>query len=253
MTARDRIVVICIAVAVILAGVWIELVSPERKQVGQLEAKVSAAKSKLESAQGQVAGARTAESQYSSAYAAMVHLGKAVPPSEEVPSLIYELTRASDEKDVDFASITPGGGSSTSAGASTSTSGAAATPASSGGSFEQLPFTFTFEGGYFQLERLFRRLADFATMNTAGNVEVSGRLLTIQSVSLSGGGSSAAEGKSSSKLTGSVTATAYVLPGGQGVSSAAPGAPAAGASPSSAAAGTSASSPTAPAVVKVTP
>jgi Tfp pilus assembly protein PilO len=238
MKGRDRIVLIGIAVVAVLAGVWITVVSPERKQANTLSAEVSAAETQLSTAEGQLANARHAQTQYASAYSSLVSLGKAVPTSQEVPALIDQLTQASHEKNVDFSSIVSGGGS----GGST---GAAGTSA-----FTQLPFAFTFNGSFFDLEHLFRQLTSFTTRSASGTLSVSGRLLTIQSVKLSPGGSSEGEGSKSNQLTGSITATAYVLPGGQTLTGAA-GTPAAGTSstPTTGAA----SSPAPAAIVTVKP
>ena len=179
-------------------------------------------------------------------------LGKAVPPSQEVPALIDQLTQASNEKNVDFASITAGGGGGASTPASASAASAASGAAAAG--FTQLPFTFTFEGSYFDLERLFRQLTGFAVLNTAGDLQVSGRLLTVQSVKLSPPtGSSEPSKGGAGKLTGSITATAYVLPASQGlISSATPSAPAGATAPASTSTAAP-SSATAPAIVRVNP
>ena len=245
MTRRDRMVLIVVVLVAVLGAAWMLVVSPERKQATQLEAQVTAAQTQLASAEGKVANAHAAQSQYAAAYAAVVSLGKAVPPSEEVPSLIYQLTQASDQKNVDFASI------STSASTGTSASAAASTAAAG---FTQLPFTFVFEGSYFDLEHLFHQLTDFATYNTTGDLQVSGRLLTIQSVKLSPTSATSASGVSStSKLTGTITATAYVLPASQGLTGAASAASPTGAAASATTTTTPASSPTAPAIVKVNP
>jgi Tfp pilus assembly protein PilO len=251
MTGRDRIVAVFVVVAIVLAAVWIELVSPKRSEANKLASQVSAAKAQLETAEGQVADARTAQSQYAAAYSTMVDLGKAVPPTEEVPSLIDQLTLASDEKNVYFASIAGGGtAGGSSAGAASSSSASASAAAPSAGA---LPFTFSFEGSYFDLERLFRRLASLTTINAAGDIEVSGRLLTIQSVTLSGGNSSSgSEAASSSELKGAVSASAYVMPAAESVTGTATSSSTTnGAAP--AAASTPASSTTAPAVIKANP
>jgi Tfp pilus assembly protein PilO len=242
MTGRDRIVIMVVVVALILVAAWLEVVSPERKQVSQLNEQVTAAQAQLATAEGQVAHARAAQTQYAQAYASMVSLGKAVPPSQEVPSLIYQLSRATGQKHVSFAAI-----SSSGSGASSSSSAAASTTAAA--TFSQLPFSFTFEGTYFDLERLFRQLTSFANLTKKGGIEVSGRLLTLQSVQLSPH-ASGSEGPTGgeSKLTGSITATAYVLPAGQSVT----GATGSSATPA-ASTGTSTSAPVAPAIVKVNP
>jgi Tfp pilus assembly protein PilO len=242
MTGRDRIVIIGVVVAVVLAAAWMLVVSPERKQASQLSGEVAADQAQLASAEGKVASARAAQSQYAAAYASIVSLGKAVPPSQEVPALIDQLAQASHKKNVEFASISSG-----SSGSSSASAGAAA------GSFSNLPFTFTFEGSYFDLEHLFSQLTSFATLSASGDLQVNGRLLTIQSVKLSAASNSSEASKSASgELTGSITATAYVLPASQGLTGAGSGAAAAtGATPASNTA-TGASS-NAPAIVRVNP
>ncbi len=241
MTTRDRTVVILVVLAAVLGGAWLLVVSPEREKASKLNAQIASAKSQLASADSELANARGAKAQYSAAYASLVNLGKAVPPAQEVPSLIYQITQASDQKHVDFASISTNddtGGSST----STSTTALAG--------FTQLPFTFVFEGGFFQLEHLFRQLADFTTLSGPEHVNVSGRLLTVQSIKLAPAAGSGQSGAAAGQLTGSITASAYVMPASEVADGASPASPGAGAS---AASTTAASSPTTPAIVKATP
>ena len=188
MTGRDRIVLISAVTLVVLAAVWLLAISPEREQASKLSTEVSAAQTQLSSAEGQVTSARQAQSQYTTAYASIVSLGKAVPPGQEVPSLIYQLDQASNQKHVEFSSITSGSGASTAA-------AAAAT------GFTEMPFTFVFNGGYEDLYHLFQQLNGFTVRTASGGLEVSGRLLTIQSVKLSPVTSSGAE-KSAEKSDG---------------------------------------------------
>jgi Tfp pilus assembly protein PilO len=245
MTGRDRIVLIGVVVAVVLAGAWMLVVSPERKQASQLSTEVATDQTQLASAEGKVASARAAQSQYAAAYASVVSLGKAVPPSQEVPALIDQLAQASHEKNVEFASIADGSGSSGAAGAASASAAATA-------SFTQLPFTFVFEGSYFDLEHLFSQLTDFATLSASNELRVNGRLLTIQSVRLApvGSGSEAAS-SGAGKLTGSITATAYVLPASQGLTGTGSAASAAGTGATPASTTAAPSSSNAPAIVTV--
>ena len=252
MTGRDRIVIVAIATLAILAAAWLLAVSPEREQASKLDTQVSAASAQLATAEGQVASARGAQSRYEASYASVVSLGKAVPPSQEVPALIYQLDQASNQKKVEFASITAGGDGSSSASA---TSASAAGAAAAGAGFTAMPFTFVFNGTYQDLYHLFQKLNDY-TVQTASGVQVSGRLLTIQSVKLSPVASTATasdSGKSREELSGTITATAYVLPAGQGLTGGAtPTSPTGATAPVSSTSGAS-SSPTAPAIARVNP
>jgi len=248
MTGRDRIVVIVIVVVALLGAGWMMLVSPERKEAASLETQVSQARSQLATAQGQLTEAKAAQAKYASAYASVVSLGKAVPPSQEVASLIYQLSAASGERNVGFNSISAGGSGGSS---SSSSSSATATAAAASAGFTQMPFSFVFTGGFFNLEKLFRQISGFTT-HTASGLGVSGRLLTIQSLSLTPQNTTT-PGKGSNQLTGTITATAYVLPATQGLTAGAtPASPAGAATPVSSSS-SGASSPAPPAVAKVTP
>lgn len=249
MTARDRMVLIVLGALLMLGAAYMLLVSPEQKQASQVAAKVVSARSELSAAQTKLAEAQQAEKRYAAAYSSIVSLGEAVPAETEVPSLIYQLDHATSKDHVSFESIAAsaaGGGSSSS---SSSASASAASIASAG--FQQLPFTFTFVGSYEQLYQLMGRLQSFTVSKPDGSVNVDGRLLSVEGLTLnvnqgeSGSGSGSAQ---SSQLTASVTATAYVLPPGSSLTSgASPSAPT-GASP--AASGSSAAPTTTPAVVR---
>lgn len=229
MTTRDRLVLVGVSALALLAVVWLLLVSPERKQASKLSSEVSAASAQLASAQGDAASARSAQRRYSSAYASVVSLGKAVPASEEVPSLMYQLAQASNQKHVQFSSITTGGGSGASAAAATPVAAAAASAG-----FSQMPFTFVFGGSFNDLHHLFQQLNAATVRTSSGGLQVSGRLLTLQSVKLEPANT---EASGAHQLTGTITATAYVLPASQGLT-----AGATPSSPSTTAATTSASS-----------
>jgi hypothetical protein len=267
MTTRDRLVVTVIAVLAVLAAGWMLVVSPERKQAAKLQAQVNAASSQLAGAESEAANARQAQARYAAAYASVVALGKAVPPGEEVPSLIYQLAQASNGKNVDFASIQSGGGSGAGAGGGsgivagggsgagaggrTATSGAAASASGAGG-LNQMPFTFVFNGTFPSLYKLFQQLNGFTVRTASGQLQISGRLLTIQSVKLAPATGVGSARTANGQLSGTITATAYVLPASQGLTGgASPSAPAGtAATPAS---GSGASSPSAPAIARVTP
>jgi Tfp pilus assembly protein PilO len=242
MTGRDRIVLTVIVVMAVLAGGWLLVVSPERKQATKVTAEVEKAKSELSSAEGQLASARTAQTQYAAAYASIVSLGKAVPATQEVPSLIDQISQATNEKDIEFSSIVAGGGSSSSS--------SAASAASSAG-FTAMPFTFVVNGSFSDLEHLFANVDGFATRTPSGTVAVSGRLLTVQGVKLAP--TTSPDGSDTKDLSGTITATAYQLPASQGVTGVATAASPTGATGTVASTTGAASSPTAPAIARVNP
>jgi Tfp pilus assembly protein PilO len=250
MTSRDRLVLIGLGALAMLAAVYLLVVAPERKQASSLNAQVATANALLASAEGQVASARADQVRYSSAYASIVSLGKAVPAGQEVPSLIYQLAQASNQKHVDFTSISTGAGAASTSG---STANAPAAAVASAG-FTQMPFTFVFNGSFNDLYHLFQQMNRFTTRTTSGGLQVSGRLLTIQSTKLSPSTSTTPVGaKPTEHLTGTITATAYVLPATQSLTGGATAASPTGASTTPVSGTGSTSSPAAPAIARVTP
>jgi hypothetical protein len=273
MTGRDRLVLMVLAVLAVLGGGWLLAVSPERKRAAQEETQVTSAREQLTAAEAQAQDARAAQARYAEDYASVVRLGKAVPPLDEVPALVYELDHVTHQREIDFNSISSGSGSG-SASSSASAGGAAAsavTPAA----FTQMPFTFVFKGTFFALAHLLGQIDGFAQAppagssgtataadRSAGQVQVRGRLLTIQSVDLAvesgaaagAGAGKAASGSSSHELTATITATAYVLPVSQGLTAGAtPSGPAGTSAAAQDAGATATSTPAAPAVIKGAP
>src|ERR1700740_2372014 len=133
MTTRDRLGLIGIATLAVLGVVWLMLVSPERKEASSLSAQITQAHVQLAKAETEATTARAAQTRYTAADASVVELGKAVPPSEEVPALIYQLAQASNQKHVEFNSITTGAGGVAATPASTTSAAAAAGAAGGGG------------------------------------------------------------------------------------------------------------------------
>jgi hypothetical protein len=245
MTTRDRLVVVGIAVLVVLAGGWMLAVSPERKKATKLEGEVNTAKTQLASTEGQLANARAAQSRYSSAYASIVNLGKAVPAGREVPSLVFELAQASQGQHVDLSSIQYGAG-----GGGSSSAGAASAAGSTLAGFSTMPFTFVFSGSFDDLYNLFQQLNHYAVRTASGDIKVRGRLLTIQSAKLAPIATGAGGG---TQLTGQITATAYVLPAAQGLTGGATPSSPGGSATLASSSSSGGSSPATPAVARVTP
>ena len=254
MTTRDRLMLIGVVALAVLLGVWFTTVAPEREHAHKVTAEVEAARQEVAAAETQAASAVSAQAQYSAAYTSLVSLGQAVPSLPETPGLIYTLDRASHSRDVQFSSITNG-----SAGASSAS--ASATPVAQSAGFSQQPFTFVFNGSFVDLYKLLNQLEGFTVQTPSGPLHVHGRLLTIDSVSLTPDASEAQGSAKSSKpkvaqLTGTITATAYVLPAGQSaLAGATPSGP--GGAPTTSATSTPSSGSTsaapAAAVVKVSP
>jgi hypothetical protein len=259
MTLRDRLMLMGIVTLALLLAGWFTAVAPEREHASKVTAEVDSARQQLAAAESQEADAGSARAGYSTAYTSLVSLGQAVPASAETPALIYALDKATHSRDVQFSSITSG---------SSGSSGATATPTSAAppaAGFTQQPFTFVFTGSFVDLYKLLNQLEGM-TVQTPSGLRVNGRLLTIDSINLTpeaseSHGSAGAGGSSKPKagqLTGTIAATAYVLPTGQsalgGATVSGPnGAQPATGAPTTASGNSTTASPATAAVVKANP
>ena len=248
MTGRDRLVVIVIGAALLLAGFWFLALAPKRKEASDLAALVVTQEQRLTAAKGQVVAAEQARARYDADYAAVAALGQAVPADDDVPSLIVQVDRAAEREGVSFRSLAldaSGSAQQPSAPApapapapaapaegtekgkddaaaapaastpapATQTAAATLPPGASVGAagFPTMPFTFEFTGSFFRLEDFFDRVNSFTTVRTSGDLLVRGRLLAVDSFDLK------AAPSGFPKIAASVHATAYVLPPGEGL------------------------------------
>jgi hypothetical protein len=142
MTTRDRLVIIGVLLAAALAGFWFLGLAPKRKEAADLQAQIATQTQQLTSAQAQAAAARQAKARYNEDYAAVAKLGKAVPKSDALPSLVYELQSVAHSARIDFTSLKVSGGggqgptpaAAAAPAASTATGGANPSASASGGS-----------------------------------------------------------------------------------------------------------------------
>ena len=105
MTARDRLVIVAVLVAAALLGFWFLGLAPKRKESASMQTQIQAANQRLTVAQQKASQGQTAKSRYDQDYADIARLGKAVPKSDALPSLIYQLQGASHNARIDFRSL----------------------------------------------------------------------------------------------------------------------------------------------------
>jgi Type II secretion system (T2SS), protein M len=129
MTTRDRLVIVGVLLMAALAGFWFLGLAPKRKEAADLQAQIATQTQQLTSAQAQAVAARQAKARYNDDYAALAKLGKAVPKSDALPSLVYQLQSVAHSARIDFTSLKVAGG-----GGQGPAPAAAAAPAASAGS-----------------------------------------------------------------------------------------------------------------------
>jgi type II secretory pathway pseudopilin PulG len=257
VTARDRIVImVVLAVGAVVAG-WMLVVSPKRDQAAALSTQISAQQTQLDTARSQLAAGQSARKAFAGQYAQLAKLGEAVPPDDDVPSLIYQVQNAAEDANVSFRGLQLGNAGSSSSSSSSSSSGAPGS-SSAAAAPSQLPpgaavgaaglpteqFTFTLTGNFSHLADFFNRLQNFVT-SRGSTLLISGRLMTINAINLAPAASGFPQ------ITANVSATTYIVPAGQGAfggaTPAGPGtAPQASTSPSSPSTGAPAAAITSP-------
>jgi Tfp pilus assembly protein PilO len=277
MTTRDRLVIVGVLLAAALAGFWFLGLAPKRKEASDLQAQIATQSEQLAGAQQRAASARQAKERYNGDYAATAKLGKAVPKSDALPSLVYQLQSVAHSARIDFTSLKIAGGGgqgptpaaaaapAASAGTSasgSSTGGTSATPAASAtaaqpaaatqaaaatlppgatvgsAGFPTMPFSFVFTGTFFDMERFLDDVQRFVRVD-GKDVDVRGRLLSVDGFGLVAGPGGFPNVKAS------VVATAYLRTASDDDTSAAgTGAGAADATGTSASPGAASSAPT---------
>jgi Tfp pilus assembly protein PilO len=284
VTARDRIVLIVVAVLAACAGGYFVAVKPQRDEAAKLGEQVAAEQSRLEAAQASAATAERARGRYAKDYATVARLGKAIPADDDVASLVYQLEATAERFDIDFRDVKaasngqagaaapatrsdqvaavgaaedgkPAEGEAAGSGTSTTPSttpatqaAAAAAPAGTAvgtAGLPTLPFTFTFDGDYHDMRRFMAALDDL-TIARKGGLAVRGRLLTLDAVSLR------ESMNGFPQVQAEVKATAYLVPATEGLTAGATPAGPAGATPVAGDAAGSGSSTPAPPTAAVT-
>jgi Tfp pilus assembly protein PilO len=105
VTTRDRLVIVAVLLSAALAGFWFVGLAPKHKEAAALQTKLDEASQRLSDAQQKVNAAQQAKAKYRSDYATVAKLGKAVPKSDALPSLVYQLQSAAHNARIDFSSL----------------------------------------------------------------------------------------------------------------------------------------------------
>jgi Tfp pilus assembly protein PilO len=203
MRARGKeVYIITAVVAVVLIVAWYFLLfSPTRTELSDLDSQVQAQQAALTTAQQEVARLESYKKTTPQSRAEIVRLGKMLPESEGIPSLIIELTRTAEASGVALNSITRG----------------ATLP---GTPFGLQSVSLAVTGRFFDVEDFLYRLESYVAFRNA-SFRVTGRLLEVTTLGITGG--AVTTDGSAPPLTVTVGLTAYLWAGSG--SAAAGGAP----------------------------
>ena len=108
LTERDRKVLIFIVPVLLLAAYWFLLLSPKREEASQAADEVAAQEQRRDTAQERLEAAKHAKQDFSADYTEIVRLGKAIPASVDMPSLIVQLDNAAEGTGIRFTKIKTG-------------------------------------------------------------------------------------------------------------------------------------------------
>lgn len=183
MSRTYRILIVAVVAVGAVGGYWKLLLAPKRQQASALTSKIAVAQASLAQDQATLAHYQQAKSAYKANYATVVGLGKAVPADDDTRSLVVQLDTTAKRSGVQFDNIDVNAGAAASP-TTASSSAAKVTPgAVSVGSYSVLPFNFSFNGQFDGLSSFFSRLERLVTLQ-GKRIEVNGRLLRVESVSL---------------------------------------------------------------------
>jgi Tfp pilus assembly protein PilO len=197
---RSAIAVAVLAGLAIVAAVWILAISPKRAEEADVQANVATQTTRLTAAKAQVASYQGARKQFPGMLAELKSLDKAVPARAAISSLLRQLQRRADVRgsELRLVALNPGAQAAPAPGTTTGPAGLSA-----------MPFTFEFTGKYFDLRDILATVRR-AVHVKAGDVKVSGRLLTIDGLTFT----PTTPGAGASDTKAVINATAYIAPDG---------------------------------------
>jgi Tfp pilus assembly protein PilO len=209
-----------IVVAVLAAAFWFLLLSPKREEAQKLDGRIHTLEFSLSQHRSEAQTAAAARRAFPREYQRLVVLGQAVPGGDETPSLLVQLSHLAAKAHVHFQNLTlsssgegeeseaVGGGftSPTEAEAALMPLGATIGPAG----LAVMPYELTFEGDFFQVAKFVESLDKLVKTHNQ-NVDVTGRLITVNSFSLT------PEDEGSSKLLATFSVATFLTPPGEGL------------------------------------
>jgi Tfp pilus assembly protein PilO len=213
-----------VVVAALAAAFWFLLLSPKREEAQKLGGRIHTLEFSLSQHRSEAQSAVAARRAFPREYQRLVVLGKAVPGGDETPSLLVQLSHLATKSKVHFQNLTLSSGSGegeepeTTGGGFTSPTEAEVALLPLGASIGPaglavMPYELTFEGDFFQIAKFIEGLDKLVKTHNE-NVDVNGRLITVNSFSLT---PAEEEGSSGSKLLATFSVATFLTPPGEGL------------------------------------
>jgi hypothetical protein len=108
LTDRDRKIMIAIVPVVVLVAYWFLLLAPKREQASTAKEDLATQQQRVETARAAAEAAEGAKEDFDASYAQIVRLGKAIPSTVDMPSLLVQLDAAAAGTGIHFTKIATG-------------------------------------------------------------------------------------------------------------------------------------------------
>jgi hypothetical protein len=135
LSDRDKKILTFMVPLLVLAAYWFLLLAPKREEATTASTALTVEQDRVDAARMASSAAENAEKGFDTSYATVVRLGKAIPATVDMPSLLVQLESAAAGTGIRFNSITVGERTAAAAPAEAAPAegGDAATPASDAG------------------------------------------------------------------------------------------------------------------------
>src|SRR5829696_5148775 len=108
LSDRDRKLVLVIVPVLLVAAYWFLLLAPKRQEAAQAATKLTKQEERRDAARALAKSTQGAETNFANDYAEIVRLGKAIPSSVDMPSLMVQLDAAAAGTGIRFTRIATG-------------------------------------------------------------------------------------------------------------------------------------------------
>jgi hypothetical protein len=127
LTDRDRKIVLALIPIVAIVAYWFLLLAPKRQESAKIRDQLTQAQAVRDTAQQKASSLAGAKRSFAADYATVIRLGKSIPTSVDMPSLLVQLDRASRGTGIKFTDVKVGERSATVAPAAAGTTPGGAT------------------------------------------------------------------------------------------------------------------------------
>jgi Tfp pilus assembly protein PilO len=108
MTERDKKIIFLLLPLLVIMGFWFLILAPKRKEASQVANQLTQAQSKRDTSQSQLSHLMAAKNSFANDYATVIRLGKAVPTSLDMASLMVQLNTAAQGTGIEFTKVDAG-------------------------------------------------------------------------------------------------------------------------------------------------